>query len=100
MAESRHTCVTNHLHAAPDSIAEARRASKNSIRRLEDMIAFQKDRVNKLRHQSLASRSQTLRLGASMKDLLVISRLTLLQMKHSAQSLEISWAMLESSQRG
>jgi len=108
MADSPHKSVRNqisdHLHAAehllsanaPNSNAETRRDSKDTIKRLERIIAVQEDRVKKMRHKSVGSRSQTLRLRACMKDSLAIYRLTLQQIRQSAEHLEISWALHES----
>jgi hypothetical protein len=78
------------LGNAAKANAEARRVSRDSIKRLEHIIAIQEARIKKMRHQS----QETLRLRAFMKDLLITSKLTLLQIRQSAEHLEISWAML------
>ena len=107
MADSPHKSVRNqirdHLRASerllsakePNSTAETRRDSRDSIKRLEHIIAVQEDHVKKMRHKSVGSRSQTLRLRASMKDSLAIYRHTLQQIRQSAETLEISWALHE-----
>jgi len=107
MADSPRTAVQNqiqdHLRSSerllsadvPNSNAETRRVSRDSIERLEHIIAAQEDRVKKMRHKSVGSRSQTLRLRASMKDVLTTFRHTLLQIRRSAKHLEISWALHE-----
>ncbi len=105
MANSPHASVRNqvqdHLRSSvrlleANSIAETRRVSRNSIERLENIIVLQEDCVKKMRHQSVGSHSQTLQLRASMKDSLAIYRLTLEQIRQSAETLELAWAMLES----
>ena len=108
MADSPHTSVENHVQAhlhpskrlhAPNSIAETRRGSRNSIKRLKDMIALQEDRMKKIRHQLEGPPPPHIfRLRTSMKDLLLISKHTLAQLKTSAENLELSWAMLHWSE--
>jgi hypothetical protein len=105
MAESQHTSVRNQgqndLRASerllsanePNSLAETRRVSKDSITRLEHIIAVQEIHVKKMRHRSIGSPSQTRRLRASMKDLLATYKFTLQQIRQSADNLEISWAL-------
>ena len=78
-----------------NSIAMTRRDSRDSIKRLEHIIAVQEDHVKKMRHKSVGSRSQTLRLRASMKDSLALFRYTLQQIRESDEKLELSWAMLD-----
>jgi len=107
MAQSSHASVPHQAHDrlrsskrflstdAPNSIEELRRVSNNSIRRLQNIIAAQEDGVKKLRHQSGGTPSHALLLRTSMKDSLLTFKHTLEQIKHSAQLLEISWAMLE-----
>ena len=80
---------------APQSIAERRRTSKDSIRRLEDSIARQEERLEQTRPQAGESLAHTLQLRASMKDLLLISKRTLGSLEQSAKNLELSWASLE-----
>ena len=76
-----------------NSIAKGRRVSKDSIQRLEHIIANQQERLAKLRHQPGRSYSDTRRLRASMKDSLVTYELTLQQIRQSADTLELMWAM-------
>ena len=78
---------------APNSNAETRPDSRNLIQRLEHIIAEQEDRVKRMRHESAGSPSQTHRLRASMKDVLATYRLTLEQIRQSAETLELSWAL-------
>ena len=77
----------------PNWNAETRPDSRILIQRLEHIIADQEDRVNRMRHQSAGSPSQTHRLRASMKDVLATYRLTLQQIRQSAETLELSWAL-------
>src|SRR5262245_17435847 len=91
MGESPHTSVRN----APYSIVMTRRVSKDSIKRLEHIIAVQEARAKKMRHQSVGSPSQTVRLRASMKNSLALFRYTLQQIRESDEKLELSWAMLD-----
>ena len=86
------------LHAL-NSIAKTRRVYKDSIQRVEDIITVQEKRVKKMGHQSVGTSSQTLRLRASVKDSIAIYRLTLQQIRQSAEALELSWAMLEGAQQ-
>jgi hypothetical protein len=106
MANSPHTPVHNTIYGlhgrerllwteAGNSIAKARRASKDSIQQLEYIIATQQNRLKKLGHDSVGNPSQTLRLRASMEDTLATYRLTLQQIRQSAETLELTWAMLE-----
>jgi hypothetical protein len=76
-------------------VAQRRRLSADSIKRLENIITIQEDRVKQMRHQSGGSPSQRHRLRASMKDLLTTYRHTLQRIRESAKTLELSWAMLE-----
>lgn len=83
-----------HLSAnASNANAKTRRDSRNLIQRLEHIIAVQEDRVKQMRHQSVRSPSKTHRLRASMKDVLETYRLTLQQIRQSAEILELSWAL-------
>src|SRR5262245_57045720 len=98
---SHHKSARNHIHThlrfsepllrakGVTSHAESRRVSKESIARLKHMIAVQEDQVKKMRHRSMGSRSQTLRVRAFMKDLLVVTRLTLQQIRQSTDNLEL-----------
>ena len=78
-------------------VAQRRRVSEDSIKRLEKIITIQEDRVKKIRHQSGGSPSQTHRLRASMKDLLTTYRHTLQRIRASAETLELSWTILSSA---
>ena len=78
---------------APKSNTEARRDSRNLIRRLEHIVSVQEDRVKKMQHRSAGSVSKTLRLRASMKDVLATYRRTLQQIRENAKTLELSWAL-------
>src|SRR5262245_45415748 len=108
MADSPHQSDRNQVHAhlctserllsanAPNSTTESRRASNDSIKRLENIIAFQESRVEKMRHQSIGSPSEARRLLTSTKDLLLTYKHTLQRIRQSAETLELSWAMLDS----
>ena len=107
MADSSYTFILKQVHDdlgrsersltanARNSIAKGRRVSKDSIQQLEHIIATQQDRLAKLRHQPGQSLSHTRRLRASMKDSLVTCALTLQQIRQSADTLELIWAMFE-----
>ena len=105
MVDSQYKSVRNqlqdHLRVSErpllvlNSSAETRRVSRESVRRLEDIIAVQEDRVRKMRHRSVGTPSQTLRLRASNKDLLLTYRLTLQQIRQIAETLELSCAILD-----
>ena len=105
MADSQYISIWDKLQEASsecsltanarDSIAEGRRVSKDSIQRLERIIAAQQDRLANLRHEPGRSRSHTRRLRTSMKDSLVTYKLTLQQIRQSADTLELIWAMFE-----
>ena len=103
MAHSQHLSVPNQVQddlelsersLMANSIAKGRQVSKDSIQRLEHIIADQQDRLVKMRHQSAGSSSHTLRLRASIKDSLVTYKLTLQTIKQSAETLELTWANL------
>lgn len=88
MADSPRTSVQNRV--------QEHVRSRDLIKRLEFIIAVQENSVKKMRHKSVGSRSQTLRLRASMKDSLAIYRHTLKRIIQSAETLDISWALHES----
>ena len=108
MADSPHTFlsqVQNHLLSSKhllsangsNSIAERRRFSRNSIKRLEDMIEIQEDRLDQIGHRSKNVLSpHTLRLRVSMKELLLTSKQTLALTKESIALIEASWMLHES----
>ena len=82
---------------ATNSIAETKRGSRDSIKRLEDMIALQEDRLDQIGHRSKTARSpHTLRLRVSMKELLLTSMQTLALIKESTRLIETSWMLHES----
>ena len=107
MADSPHISITNQdeddlmpcerslMANAGNSIAKGRRVCKDSIQRMEDIIGKQEDRVAKLPRHSQQSSSHTDRLQASMKDSLTTYRLTLQQLKESADTLESICSMFE-----
>ena len=94
MADSPDTSVPDHVqrpsedHSTELMIAKTRRSYKDSIQRLEHLIFVQELRVKNLRHPSR-------QLLASMKDMLLTYKLTLQQVRQSAENLEISWALME-----
>ena len=105
MARSRHfwyqaqaelRCSERRLLAdASTSLDTIRRAFRHAIKRLELTIAVQEHRVKRLKHHPVGTPAQTLQLRTSAKDLLQICRLTVQLLRQSAETLEISWAMLE-----
>jgi hypothetical protein len=92
-----HLRSSKHLHGtnALNSVAEVRRVSSNSIKRLQDIIAAQEDCVKKFQHQAVGTPAAARLLRISMKDSLLIYKHTLEQIRQSADLLEISWTMLE-----
>ena len=76
-------------------VAKGRQVSADSIQRLENIVTLQENRVRKMRRQSGRSLSETHRQRVAMKDLLATYMLTLQQIRQSAESLELSWSMLE-----
>ena len=106
MAYSRHISVVAELQDnlasersltanARNSIAKGRRLCKDSIQRIEDIIAAQEDRLAKLERRRGESPLHTDSLRASMKDSLTTYRLTLQQIRQSAATLEPIWAMFQ-----
>lgn len=75
------------------SAAEKRQICTDMIHRLETLVAVQQDRVNAMRHWSVGGRSQTRRLRALMRDNLLTYKGTLQQVRQTAQTLEVSWAL-------
>ena len=103
MADSPHTSVRNQnrgpserplLANVPSSLAQTRQVYADSIQRLEHIVAAQEDRLKKVRHPSVGSPSQTDLMRASMEDSLEITKLTLQQIRQSADTLELAWAIL------
>ncbi|SLM48479.1 protein of unknown function [Nitrospira japonica] len=107
MADSPDKSVRNqvqtHLRASdrmllsiePHLLTEEMQIARDSIRRLKQMITLQQDRLKKARHQPGGSSSHARRLRASTVDALSICKLTLLQLKQSADQLKIAWASLD-----
>ena len=73
---------------------------RQSIQRLEDMIAVQEDRAKRMRHQPVGSLSHTRWLQACMDDSLFQSKQTLRQVRNSVKCLEFAWAMLDATSEG
>ena len=94
MADTSDTSARNQVEIS-NSIAEKRQASKDSIRRMEDLIVLQEDRLKQTRDASGEGLPLTLQLRTSMADVLLVSKQTLETLRQSAKSLELSWAMLE-----
>ena len=106
MADYPHASVRNqaqaHLRAskrllsADDAnvIAERRRVSNDAIRRLEDIVALQEERLKSTRHQSGESLSHIRQLHTAIADVLLISKHTLETLRQSAETLELAWATL------
>ena len=94
MADTSDRSARNQVEIS-NSIAENRQASKDSIRRLEDIIVLQEDRLKQTRHESGEGLSHTLQLRTYMADVLLVSKQTLETLRQSAKNLELSWAMLE-----
>ena len=102
MADSPHTSVRNQVRTQlrasnsllsanePNVIADKRQVSNDSIRRLEDIIALQEDRLNNTRHRSGESLSHIRQLRTSMAEILLISKNTLETLRRSAKTLELA----------